>query len=301
MRPLTAARGLVRMSRPDQLLLVAVVYLLGAAIAAADGAALEGPTLAGGLCALVPAAASVHYVNEYADRETDALTRRTPFSGGSGAIPGLGLTPSLAWHAARAAAAVAVVAAAAHLLAGLVGVVAAAILAVIVLFGWGYSVGPALAWRGLGELDNAALGGLALPAYGYAVLAGTVTVEAVLACVPFFAAVFVNLLATQWPDREADGTVGKDTLATRWPPRTLRRVYLAGAAVAVVAPPVLSLAGVLPRPVTAATLAVAPLLAVGAAWYTRRRSPLPTVAAMVGMAVLQLLAWSHVAGLTPTV
>jgi 1,4-dihydroxy-2-naphthoate octaprenyltransferase len=167
------------------------------------------------------------------------------------------------------------------------------------VFGWQYSLGAALAWRGLGELDNAALGGVALPAYGYATLWGTVTAGVVLACVPFFAAVFVNLLATQWPDREADGTVGKDTLATRWPPATLRRLYLLGAAVAVGSPVPLAVAGVVPWPVAGATLLVAPLLAWGAVWYTRRRSPLPTVAAMVGMAVAQLAAWGHVAGVGP--
>jgi 1,4-dihydroxy-2-naphthoate octaprenyltransferase len=299
MRASTVADGLVRMSRPDHLLLVAAVYLLGATIAVAHGAAAEPGALVGGLCALLPVAASVHYANEYADHETDALTERTPFSGGSGAIPTLDLDPDLAHRAALATVALGTVATAAHLLAGLIGPVAVAVLAGIALFGWQYSVGAALAWRGLGEVDNAALGGLALPVYGYAVLRGTVTVDVVLACLPFFAAVFVNLLATQWPDRQADGTVGKDTLATRWPPRTLRRLYLAGAAVAVGSPPLLALGGVLPWPVAAASVAVAPLLAWGAAWYTRRRSPLPTVAAMVGMAVLQLAAWGHVVGVVP--
>jgi hypothetical protein len=46
-------------------------------------------------------------------------------------------------------------------------------------------------------------------------------------------------------------------------------------------------------------VAVAPLLAWGAAWYTRRRSPLPTVAAMVAMALAQLVAWGYVAELGP--
>lgn len=49
------------MSRPLQLLLIAVVYLLGAAIASAHGASPDPAVLAGGLCALLPVAASVHY------------------------------------------------------------------------------------------------------------------------------------------------------------------------------------------------------------------------------------------------
>ena len=299
MRAPTVAAGLVRMSRPDHLLLVATVYLLGAAIAVAHGAAPEPGALLGGLCALLPVAASVHYANEYADHETDALTVRTPFSGGSGAIPELGLAPAVARRAAWAAAGLGLVATVAHLLAGLLGVVAAALLAGIALFGWQYSVGVALAWRGLGELDNAALGGLALPGYGYAVLAGTVTPEAVLACVPLGAVVFANLLDTTWPDREADGTVGKATLATRWSPPALRRLYLLAVGVALGSPPLLAVVGVLPWPVALASMAVAPLLAWGAAWYTRRRSPLPTVAAMVGTVVVQLAAWAWVAGAGP--
>ncbi|NIS35092.1 MAG: prenyltransferase, partial [Actinobacteria bacterium] len=92
------------------------------------------------------------------------------------------------------------------------------VLVVGAVFGWQYSLPPlALAWRGVGEVDNAALGGLVLPAYGFAVAAGTVTVDALLATVPFATVVFLNLLDTTWPDRAADAAVGKRTLATRWP------------------------------------------------------------------------------------
>lgn len=72
MHSLTVAVGVARMSRPDHLLLIAVVYLLGVTIAAAHGATLEPVALLGGLCARVSVAARVHYANEYADHETDA-------------------------------------------------------------------------------------------------------------------------------------------------------------------------------------------------------------------------------------
>lgn len=297
------AWALYRMSRPSQLLLIAVVYALGIAVAVVRAGTKVGPAasgfdwmgVAGGLCALVPLAASVHYANEYADYETDALTTRTPFSGGSGVLPRTGISRVVALRAARVAFVVGVVATAAHLVAGLLGVVATLVLAAIVVFGWHYSVGVALAWRGLGELDNAALGGLALPLYGFAVQAGTVTLGALLACVPFFALVFCNLLETTWPDRDADGTVGKDTLATRWPRHSLRRLYFAGAAVALLSP--IALWGwVLPTPVVAACLSVTPLVAWGAHRYTRRRLPFPSVAAMVVSAVAQLAAWAWIAG-----
>lgn len=66
------------------------------------------------------------------------------------------------------------------------------------MFGWAYSLPPlALAWRELGELDNAALGGLVLPLYGFAVASGRVSFDPILACVPFVALVFANMLETQ--------------------------------------------------------------------------------------------------------
>ncbi|MEA5387801.1 hypothetical protein VB779_12690 [Haloarculaceae archaeon H-GB11] len=48
----------------------------------------------------------------------------------------------------------------------------------------------------LGELDNAALGGLVLPVYGASVLDDPLLTTA-LAVVPFFLVVLLNLIATQ--------------------------------------------------------------------------------------------------------
>lgn len=69
-----------------------------------------------------------------------------------------------------------------------------------------------------------------LPAYGFAVASREVTVDTLLATLPFATVVFLNLLDTTWPDRRADAAVGKATLATRWPARRLRAVYVLGAA-----------------------------------------------------------------------
>lgn len=75
-----------RMTRPPQLLLVLAVALLGVVMARARGAAFDPGSVLTGLAVLVPIAASIHLVNEYADHETAAATTRTPFSGGSGAL-----------------------------------------------------------------------------------------------------------------------------------------------------------------------------------------------------------------------
>lgn len=290
------AVGLVcwRASRPSQLLLVGGVYLLGAKIANALGATLSLETLAAGLAPLLALAASIHYANEYADVETDARTERTPFSGGSGALHETGLSRKLVLGAALVALIVGTVLAVSLWVDGTLALPALGFLAIGTGFGWQYSVGPlALAWRGLGELTNAALGGLVLPLYGAAVVRGPLLAVG-LAVVPFFLVVLLNLFATQWPDRQADAAVGKATLAVRWSRGRLRRTYagvalLAGASALALHP------WVLPLPVLAASLLVAPLVAVGAIGYTHRQVPWPTVSAMVGLATVQLLAWCWLA------
>ena len=295
------AWALWKASRPSQLLLIVAVYALGVAVAVARGATLAEPPLLAGLAALLPTAAGVHYANEYADYETDALTERTPFSGGSGALHTTGLPRRLTAKATVVALTVGGVAAALLALEGLLSRRGAGLLAAIGVLGVQYSVPPlAFSRRGLGELVNALLGGLALPWYGAAVVGG-LDRQAALAVLPFAVFVFVNLLETQWPDRRADADVGKDTLAVRWPARRLQAAYalcvVAGfAALLALTDGVLSAApDVLPWTVTLATFPATPLFAWGTARYTRREAPYPAVAGMVLVALLQLLAWTYVA------
>jgi len=282
------------MSRPSQLLLIALVYALGIAIALAKGVPINGPELLVGLAALVPTAASVHYANEYADYWSDLLAIRTPFSGGSGALARTGLPRRLALLAAVVTLLCGTTIAVVALLSDALAPVAVLPLAAIASFGWAYSVGPALSRRGLGELDNAALGGLALPLYGYAVASGQVETDVLLVCLPFSLLVFANLLATQWPDRKADAAVGKATLPTRWSPGRLRGLYLLCVTLS------FGLLVAFERTLIPSIVVRASFLSFlfalwGAVWFTRRRSPFPTVAAMVLLAVVQTLAWGVVA------
>jgi 1,4-dihydroxy-2-naphthoate octaprenyltransferase len=287
-------------SRPAQLLLIVAVYALGVVVAVARGAPLGEGALLAGVAALVPTAAGVHYANEYADHETDALTERTPFSGGSGALQATGLPRRLVSTAAAVATLTAGVGlAGAALAVGLLPARAVAILAGSALVGVQYSVGPlALARRGLGELANAALGGVALPCYGAAVVSG-LDHAVVLAVLPFALLVFVNLLEVGWPDRRADADIGKDTLAVRWPPRRLRLAY-GGVTVAAFAALValtegLLVPAVIPWTVTLSTLPAMPVFAWGTVRFTERKAPLPAVLGMVLVAALQLVAWGYVA------
>lgn len=290
--------ALWRMARPAQIALIALVYALGVAMAYAHGAAATTGSIAFGLLALLPVAASVHYANEYVDVETDALTDRTPFSGGSGALADTGFSPRLALLASVVSGALAV---------GLVGLgtvslggrplatVPAVLLVGVLVVGWQYSLGPLrLAWNGLGEVTNAVLGGIVLPLYGFAVVTEGITVDATLATVPFALVVFVNLLETQWPDRRADAAVGKRTLATRWSPGRLRLAYGIASTAAVVATLVL-VGRVLPVVVAVATLVPMAGLAIGMVRFTRREKPFPAVVTMVLVAFTTTVGWLLVA------
>jgi 1,4-dihydroxy-2-naphthoate octaprenyltransferase len=279
------------MSRPDQLLLMVLVYAMGIGAALAWGGSVDPVTTLLGFAVYLPLAASVHYANEYADSETDRLTTRTRFSGGSGALVDTGLTQSLPKHATMATAGLAALTITAGVGAGVLTPSSTGLLVVIGLFGWGYSLEPvALAWRGWGEVDNAALGGIALPVYGTSIVTGSVSLSVVAAFLPFGAAVFCNLLATTWPDREADAAVGKNTLATQWSTGRLRRLYGAGLT-AVVATTLLGSLTVLPAAVVVVTLLTIPGFGWGWHRYTRQESPFPTVGAMVALAVGQTAAW----------
>ena len=280
-----------RMARPTHLLLIAFVYLLGATMALALGAAYERELFFFGLLVLVVVSSSVHYANEYADYETDGLTQGTLFSGGSGALPNSTIHRNVALRAGWVGLAAGLTLALIGYVAGTLNSTALFVLAIGTFLGWMYSVPPlALAWKGWGELDNAVVGGMALPLFGFAVLAGAIDFPIAAACAPFVALVFLNLLATTWPDREADLAVGKRMLATVWTPMQLRRIYWAVAALFFLMFPLL-VGWSLPPRVAWSSYLVAPLIIIGGLLYTRVRTPLPSVAAMVTMAVVQFVAW----------
>jgi 1,4-dihydroxy-2-naphthoate octaprenyltransferase len=291
LRLVEVLRVLWLMSRPSHLLLIIFVYFVGGAMALAQGAELDSAQLGFGILPLVLVSVSIHYANEYSDFETDSLTTRTPFSGGSGALPSSDLSPELAIVAARISLAIGVLLSVYGLMLNRIELVAVLLLFSGVVLGWMYSLPPLkLAWKGWGELDNALAGGMALPLFGFTVAAGRLNIAVVAACLPFVALVFLNLLATTWPDREADATVGKNTLAVLWPVDRLRELYW-GVAVGFLLVIPLLIGWSIPAVVAWTSFLVAPLVIISGIVYTRRQSPLAAVAAMVSMAFVQFMAW----------
>jgi len=89
---------------------------------------------------IFPISMSIHYANEYADHDTDALTKRAPFSGGSGALPESGLPPHAALVAAWVNLLIGIGVALVGLRWGLLLYPALSVLVFGVFFGWMYSM-----------------------------------------------------------------------------------------------------------------------------------------------------------------
>ncbi|MDQ7027154.1 MAG: prenyltransferase [Anaerolineae bacterium] len=279
------------MARPLLLVTVSAVYLIGSLIPFAFGFTFNLTALVWGFLALVPVILAAHYVNEYADYETDNLTIRTPFSGGSGMLSrGIG-SCNLALKAAVGSQIIGLI----FLLIGLsVNTLSLAVLPMWILgsvAGWLYSLPPfRLAWRGWGETINAVLLGVNLPLYGYTVQTGNIDMRVIIGCVPFALLIFILVMATNWADRDADSTVGKRTLSAQLEPQHLRLIYWLALFIAYLVQPFL-VGTFLPALVVLSSLPALPLIAFAGTRYTRIHSPLPTVAAMLVLLPLQVAAW----------
>lgn len=205
------ALTILGVTRPSFLVLPPVCVLLGLATAVAGEVPVDGLagllTLLGALAAHV----SVNALNEYEDFRSglDFHTQRTPFSGGSGTLVA---SPGLAGQA--------------RLLAlSSLALTAAFGLALMLRAGWGLLplglAGLALIWFYTGPINRNRWACLIAPGLGFGplmvigthyALTGTWSAAAaVLSLVPFFL-VSNLLLLNQFPDVEADRTVGRDNL-----------------------------------------------------------------------------------------
>ena len=89
---------------------------------------------------ILPISMSINYANEYAAHETDTLTKRTPFSGSSGALPESGLPPHTALVAAWVNLLIGIGVALVGWRWGLLLYPALSVLVFGVFFGWMYSM-----------------------------------------------------------------------------------------------------------------------------------------------------------------
>lgn len=279
------------LGRPLILSGVLMVHVGGVAAAYAAGYPLDGTAFLWAFVSLFFVGLSVNYVNEYADYETDALTERTRYSGGSGVLPGGTVPRSLALKAGWVTLLLGLGSASLGAIAGVLEWPAAGVLALGGVGGWMYSLPPLkLAWNGGAEAANALLGGIILPLYGYAAQSGRVDGWVVAAFIPYALLIFTTAMATTWPDREADAEVGKRTLATWMPVCGLRIIYFALSVASFLLLPLL-VGWALPIEVITASLVAIPGVILGALAYTRIRNPHPTARAGMMLMIAQTTAW----------
>ncbi|MCC7573868.1 MAG: prenyltransferase [Candidatus Methanofastidiosum sp.] len=208
--------ALLKMGRPFVLIAGLIAYLVGLSMAYHEFKVLDLTKAIIGLIVLTTGTLMGHYADEYADVDTDSLTRRTLYSGGSGVLPS-GIIP-IKW---------AIYSAIIFLIATLLisflsiffGIFTPNILWIVfpaLVGGWIYSMPPfSLERKSLGEVDNAILGGFFMTLMGYTAQTGIITTNSILSLIPIFLSVFVNLLGVHWADRIADKFVGKNTLVVK--------------------------------------------------------------------------------------
>ncbi len=257
-----------RLARPAFLAGGFTGFALGAAVACFDGHAIGWRAYALAQVMVTSFHLMVHFANDYYDQDTDAITVRTAWSGGSGVLPSGELPAWVALAAACACAGAGIVAVLAEAQTGN-GVVAALGLAIGIL-GWAYSAPPMrLLARGLGELDTIVVVAVLVPLVGYATFAGALGPHAFLATLPGACAMFAMMLTVEIPDVVADHATGKRNLVVRWGARravVAARLLAAGSVVLLVLVGVLAFA-----PLPRVLLAAAPVAAIAAAYAAVER------------------------------
>jgi 1,4-dihydroxy-2-naphthoate octaprenyltransferase len=206
--------AMMLMARPQMIAAGVLVYALGVAMGrAASAGSVSWEAAGAGLLVFIAANLCAHYADEYADMDTDALSQRTWFSGGSGALATGRAKPRHALGAAISCAVTTVALAVYFVCRGALPLAAWPIIALGLVGGWCYSMPPlALERRGLGEIVNVILGAVLIPLLGFTTQTGAPTIQAALALLPICAITMVNLLGAHWADRRADAAVGKRTL-----------------------------------------------------------------------------------------
>jgi 1,4-dihydroxy-2-naphthoate octaprenyltransferase len=187
---------------------------LGTAIAAYETHRIDVAAYALAQLAITSAHLMTQFANEYYDRASDALTTRTPYSGGSGVLVE-GLLPArVALRAALTCMALCACAIVALILTGYA--LAGAIGIAILVLAWCYSAPPVrLLARGLGELDTVVVVAMLVPLCAYAAQVHALDARALASTLPGALAMFVMMLCVQLPDVAADAATGKRNLVVR--------------------------------------------------------------------------------------
>jgi 1,4-dihydroxy-2-naphthoate octaprenyltransferase len=248
----------IRLGRPLFLGGGFLLFALGAAIAAHQGATIDPVLYVLGQLAVTAFQLMTHYANEYFDLAVDrANATPTKWSGGSRVLVAGELPPSVALAAARAL--LVFGAAISAVIAYRTDLAIATALAAIAILAWSYSAPPLrLCASGSGELATAIVVTVLVPWLGFALHGGPDVVMLVVAIAPLAMLQLAMLLAIEFPDAAGDAATGKRTLVVRLGAPAAARLYVgltAGAYMWISAawqfglPPTVALLGSLPAPI----------------------------------------------------
>jgi 1,4-dihydroxy-2-naphthoate polyprenyltransferase len=208
-------RAFVRLTRPMFLGGAVLLYLLGAALAWAQGSAIDGARLLLGQLLVTSIQLTTHYANEYYDYDVDAAigSSRTPFSGGSGMLVSGQLDRAVALHATQVC-----------LISAVVMLVRCGVISPLMwiigigalLGGYFYSAPPLrLEGSGWGEWDTAILTAVLVPLTGYVMQANHFDPMMLIVCAPLVLIYAAMILTFEFPDYPADKALGKKNITVR--------------------------------------------------------------------------------------
>jgi 1,4-dihydroxy-2-naphthoate polyprenyltransferase len=229
------AKKVLKLARLHFLVPGILLYTFGALMASAIGFTLTWDKFLFGYLIFFLAHLSVHFSNDYFDREADAFSEPTPLSGGSGVLVS---DPSLAPFAFRMAVGLLIGSGVAALAFTLyygfsLGFLVFALLGG--LLGWFYTAPPfRFAYRGMGELTTMMAAGLVMPGMGYFVISGTIDGWFLLLSLPLMCYGLYFIMTVEMPDMEADALSGKRGFLVRFGRRRAAFASMAACAIGTV-------------------------------------------------------------------
>lgn len=192
-----------------------MLYGLGAGAAVWNGIKINWAAYLLGQVVVTSTQLMGQYINEYYDMEVDRLTagNRTWFSGGSGVLSLGGISPNVVLTAARTCAVVAILT---GILASLQSIWMIPIITLSLLGSWFYSSPPlSLMSSGWGELKTSVIVAMLVPLAGYCMQGSYPPFELWLVSLPLVLIHMAMLISFEFPDYDADLSVGKKTLTVR--------------------------------------------------------------------------------------
>ena len=208
--------GLIKIARPQFLIVGLTLFILGALWAVLLGAFFSPSRLLFGYLVILPAQLSVHFSNDYFDMASDRPGRGTMISGGGDVLlEHPELREPVRWIA-LALSLLSIAVGISFMLTYSYPVWIMVFILLGNLAGWYYSAPPVrLSRRGLGELCYTFIAGLLIPSMGYLVMRGNMNLDGMVFSIPLILYGLASILSVEIPDMEDDYLGNKRTWVVR--------------------------------------------------------------------------------------